>query len=35
MDGTRNRKGALRGLLCNSFVFTWGFVEMMGWFWVS
>ena len=35
MGGTRHEKGALRGLLCNGFVFTWGFVEMMGWFWVS
>ena len=35
IGGTRNGKGELRGLLCNSFVFTWGFVEMMGWFWVS
>ena len=23
------------GLVCNSVVFTWGFVEMLGWFWVS
>lgn len=22
-------------LVCNSLVFTWGFVEMLGWFWVS
>lgn len=22
-------------LVCNSFVFTWGFVELLGWFWVS
>ena len=35
IGGTRNGKGELRGLLCNSFVFTWGFVEMMGLFWVS
>ena len=23
------------GLVCNNVVFTWGFVEMLGWFWVS
>lgn len=27
--------GGLGGLVCNSLVFTWGFVEMLGWFWVS
>ena len=26
---------ALSGLVCNSLVFTWGFVEMLAWFWVS
>lgn len=25
----------LGGVLCNSVVFTWGFVEMLVWFWVS
>ncbi len=25
----------LGGMLCNSVVFTWGFVEMLVWFWVS
>lgn len=34
IGGTRNGKVDLTGLLCNSFIFTWGFVEMMGWFWI-
>ena len=29
------KAGGIGSLLCNSVVFTWGFVEMLVWFWVS
>jgi len=30
------KEGSFLGaMLCNSVVFTWGFVEMLVWFWVS
>ena len=29
------KAGGIGALLCNSLVFTWGFVEMLIWFWVS
>jgi len=37
-DGIMGPKGMDTGvgdLVCNSMVFTWGFVEVMAWFWVS
>ena len=41
-DGVKGRiKGAglgemgIREVICNSFVFSWGFIEMLSWFWVS
>ena len=30
-----NSKVSAREVLCNSFVFTWGFLQMLSWFWVS
>lgn len=33
--GSGSGNGGMRGLVSNGFVFTWGFVEMMAWFWVS
>ena len=29
------KPGGMWGVLCNSVVFTWGFLEMLWWFWVS